>query len=619
MSTFNPHEKKTVLGHLGEVRRSKLTQSYGPGAIIDFSVPGSGELVSAVVSGLEGWDEAAHRHQQGLHHPQRIYEPRLQQTLKVEGFRTPPTRVENRKDSDDVLPAYRFPLWLQCPQCHVIQREGRWKRGKVSSHPGRYCSNCFTSTQSPVAVIPVWLVVACESGHLDEFPWARWAGCVCTQGQEKLKIEQRGAGLAGRYLHCTKQGCPGQQGRSLHSVFMPKDFLAIQPRCQRGMPWLGDGVRDEAPCDCLPVVIQRTASNAYYAVTQSALRLPTETEAQEEKLYPYLSKIRNIDKSNWLNFFQMLQLDEDTGLSFKAIHAFYERALLEDSERTLEEAELDVLLQATKSDIEQGDFSAHPASALPLSFKELIQHVVHVPRLHEVRALTGFTRVKPLGGDFGGAQKQPLSRTSKKWLPATEIRGEGIFLRLDEDAVRAWERQEVVQLRLKQLHSQILKEDTTQANTLIRVTARRVLTHSLSHALMRQLSNECGYSSSALNERLYVYEDTHESPCAAVLIYTGASDADGTLGGLVRRARGDLLNETLLGALEEAMWCASDPICLEEPQALSVPHNLSACHACLLVAETSCGEFNHHLDRAMLVGTPEHPKLGFFHTIIAQL
>ena len=40
--------------------------------------------------------------------------------------------------------------------------------------------------------------------------------------------------------------------------------------------------------------------------------------------------------------------------------------------------------------------------------------------------------------------------------------------------------------------------------------------------------------------------------------------------------------------------------------------NLAACHACLLLPETSCERFNLTLDRATLVGLPDQPTQGLF-------
>ena len=46
--------------------------------------------------------------------------------------------------------------------------------------------------------------------------------------------------------------------------------------------------------------------------------------------------------------------------------------------------------------------------------------------------------------------------------------------------------------------------------------------------------------------------------------------------------------------------------------------NLAACHACMLVPETSCEKRNCFLDRALLVGLPDHPEVGYFSALLAM-
>ena len=61
---------------------------------------------------------------------------------------------------------------------------------------------------------------------------------------------------------------------------------------------------------------------------------------------------------------------------------------------------------------------------------------------------------------------------------------------------------------------------------------------------------------------------------------------------------------------------------MEEVQELTAQRgggNLAACHACTLLPETSCEHMNLYLDRSMLVGTPEDPKLGFFSDLLDEL
>lgn len=84
------------------------------------------------------------------------------------------------------------------------------------------------------------------------------------------------------------------------------------------------------------------------------------------------------------------------------------------------------------------------------------------------------------------------------------------------------------------------------------------------------------------------------------------------MGGLVRQGDPQRLEPTLVAALQKAQWCSSDPVCIETKGQGTDNANLAACHGCLLVSETSCEEGNRLLDRALLVGTPEEPRLGFF-------
>ena len=130
---------------------------------------------------------------------------------------------------------------------------------------------------------------------------------------------------------------------------------------------------------------------------------------------------------------------------------------------------------------------------------------------------------------------------------------------------------------------------------------------------MNQLTFECGYSSASLRERLYVSEP-HGPPAAAVLIYTAAGDAEGTMGGLVRMGKPGNLEPALDAALCGATWCAADPVCMEigeHPGQGPDACNLAACHSCALVPETACDEFNRFLDRGMVVGSINDPGLGF--------
>jgi hypothetical protein len=125
---------------------------------------------------------------------------------------------------------------------------------------------------------------------------------------------------------------------------------------------------------------------------------------------------------------------------------------------------------------------------------------------------------------------------------------------------------------------------------------------------------ECGYSSSALRERLYV--STGDNDTAGVLIYTATSDADGTLGGLQRQGESSRIERTIIAALRAMEWCSSDPLCIHGMISGADGLSKAACHACVLAPETACEHFNRFLDRAFLVGLPDSSEVGFFSNIL---
>ena len=194
--------------------------------------------------------------------------------------------------------------------------------------------------------------------------------------------------------------------------------------------------------------------------------------------------------------------------------------------------------------------------------------------LREVRALIAFTRLESKG-DFADADLQddgrqsPLSRNSPTWLPASEVRGEGIFIRLKEEALQAWEaKPEVKRLEAEFLEAhkvwRAMRNQNPPGDHFPGM--RFVLIHSLSHALMRQIALECGYTAASIRERIYCLSPREEhGPMAGILLYTAASDSEGTLGGLEQLGDPTSLGRQTHQALEALKICGSDPLCSEHP------------------------------------------------------
>jgi len=141
-----------------------------------------------------------------------------------------------------------------------------------------------------------------------------------------------------------------------------------------------------------------------------------------------------------------------------------------------------------------------------------------------------------------------------------------------------------------------------------------ILLHSLSHALMEEIALDCGYPLSSLKERVYaiIGNGADRPDRFGILIYTASSGAQGTLGGLTAAA--ERIPTLVANALDRLSLCSNDPVCADhDPSVAGDERSLlgAACHACLLVPETSCEARNNYLDRALLGATVAETQAGF--------
>ncbi|MFN3352694.1 MAG: DrmB family protein [Brevundimonas sp.] len=600
---------------LGDLRRSAAAAGFGPGALIDFR---AGDApVSAVAGGLEVWDFSFPP--AGLLHPQTIREERLQKKLNVRGFRLPPVRdPASNRDSERAVAAIRFPEWLQCPRCEKIGPEALWD--DPPGRAGRYCAACTAASpgRTPVPTIPVRFVLACERGHLDEFPWHLWVGHTpdCRNRHGFLELRSEDAGLAGLKLSCPI--C--HQKRSMDGIFSRTTWERMAD-CRGRRPWLSGG---NEVCGCKPRAVQRGASNLYFPVVESALSIPPWSDRLQEALGVHWDAIMNAHPEDRAMFIRMLARGDlapvlaELSMSADDLAVELDRREAQQAAIEIDDLRCEEYRQFTggvAAGSPDREFEVRPR-AMPPALRPWFSRLVQVVRLREVRAMTGFTRIHPPGDPALAAK---LSAHPLDWLPAVEVRGEGIFLELDPSALKAWESRASVQGRAAAVDARweaewLERYGPDLPRTRV-ITARQLLVHTLAHALMGQLTLDCGYSSTALRERLYVQSGEREM--AGLLIFTATTDDDGTLGGLQRQGDPDRIARTLEAAVRSQAWCSSDPLCIEDMMSPEDGMTLAACHACVLAPETSCEEFNRFLDRALLVGSPSQPDLGFFSALLS--
>ena len=610
---------------LQDLRRSAVVSIFGPGSVVDFRVGGG--AVSGIAAGLEEWNRSFPP--AGLAHPQVIQETRLQKKLGVLGFRTPPVTLEQGRDGGPDtrrLVAVRFPKWLQCPRCNIVKSAKHWRWDSGEAY--RYCSKCTEKSHggNKVFVVPARFVMACKHGHVDEFPWDWWVGhkqdCPVVSGENRkrhpgLILQSEKPGLAGLILSCPK--C--RASRSMDGVFSKKTWEK-GPKCKGYRPWLADANED---CGRTQYAVQRGASNLYFAVTESALSIPPWSDRLQEALGGYWSSFTNLDDlselEKYIKFAMTDDLEgilEELGMSLEELaEEIRVRVALDSKLQTddLRPAEYrQFVTRPSLSRTPDTDFEIR-CETVSEEISPWVSRVVRAVRLREVRAIRGFTRINP-PGDLNSPEVARLSRKSLPWLPAIEVRGEGIFLALDEERLSEWERQSAVEarvLRCEEKHQADWGERYgDNANPPQPITPRYMLCHTLAHALMRQLTLECGYSSASLQERIYV--GTGDESMAGLLIYTATTDSDGTLGGLERQGKAGRFEGILQRAVEAIEWCSSDPLCRTDMMGAITSYSHSVCHACCLVPETSCESFNNFLDRAFLIDS----EFGFFSEMLPR-
>lgn len=589
-NTAAPRGKRVKVGSL---RRSHLLLTYGPGAIVDLPD------YTVIMGACDYWD-----------FPRTIHEPRLELMLGVKGFKEPAIS-EDAFASDGVVRAMRFPYWHYCSKCGNLGPY--WTIGA-----GKNSTKCGSPTCNG-ELIPSRFVAACESGHIEDFPYEFWVHghSYCKEKGNKrnprmtIEFSSQSSGLEAIKIRCEECGAT----RTLANCTARGQ---LNPQYCRGLrPWVGNRAEDNDPngCDKELRALQRGASNTYYPINTSALTIPGYRSRILEENFDLVAKtvantsgntemaemVLSVTLGDQLTAERMTArelLDEYEAAGKRASVAIRTRDILEGEYRAL-----------TAPDTDDTDFKTTHVG-VPSGLQGLVKDVVLVRRLKEVMALLGFTRVTPEGDDEDAeASKEimPPFAQQQDWLPAMELRGEGVFIELDVDALHDWS--VVVGSRYALMRSRL---DSSRIMKCSNFSPEFVMLHTLAHILIRQLTIDCGYSSSSLKERIYSSWPDSDERMAGILIYTSASDSDGSLGGLVRQGYPDRLLDTFKNALSTASWCSSDPVCSESKAQGFESLNYAACHACTLLPETSCTMRNCLLDRISVVGTFEHPEVGFF-------
>lgn len=273
-------------------------------------------------------------------------------------------------------------------------------------------------------------------------------------------------------------------------------------------------------------------------------------------------------------------------------------------------AEYKVLSKTSGNDAQEFHSINHSIDEYDEVIHKYFKSISLIPKLKETRAFVGFSRLKPNSKTIS-ENKKMLRLGEGKWVPAIETYGEGIFFEFNEQYLSEWAKRPEVMSRIRKV-AENYKNSFFGQGLKGEVRPEYMLIHTFAHLIINQLSFECGYGSSSIRERLYCEIGENNYNMAGVLIYTASGDAEGSLGGLVRQGEKGRIEDTIISALKNALWCTSDPVCIQSSGQGTDSCNLAACHNCAILPETCCENGNRLLDRGVVIGTLFEPHIGFF-------
>ena len=594
----------------GEIRQSQVVMTFGPGAMLD--LPNH----SVLIAGLDFWSKGG----------EEIVEPRLTdklaKILDVPALRlfTPPTEQEDPSAPPTGIDCFQFPEWFITQDVESSTPESS-SRSRMLVHRKALTRGRFIDrNRKKRAVVPVRFVRACRCGHIGDLDWYSFVHGgpnECSAKHRQLWIDERGTSgdLSEVWIRCD---C-GKAERNMAQAAKIQDRAL--GHCDGSRPWLGPYTKET--CGEPNRLLIRTASNAYFPQKLTVISLPDRDQTVNQAIdaaWEYLEAVETLEELQYERKKAKVKAALD-GISDEEAFAIIaqRRGGRPKEDKKVKVAELETLIASKEElgeDRANGNFFARalPRTVWHTTWMKNISRVVLVHRLREVVAQVGFTRFEAAAPDMEGELEMGVRRASLarevSWLPAVENKGEGVFIQFSSQAIEQWLARADVQSRGQQLDAGFTRwKDEHQGSHREFPGMPYIMLHSFSHMLITAVALECGYPASSIRERIYALPGIGYG----ILLYTGTSDSEGTLGGLIHVGR--RIHEHVQNALEIGELCSNDPVCAQHQPDSTHEHRFlqgAACHGCLLIAETSCEQQNDFLDRALVVSTVENLGVEFF-------
>lgn len=628
---------------VGSIRPSQLITSFGPGSIVNL------EHDTVMILGLQFWPRDSNE----TKFFKKVSHPYLSRQLEKNYFKMP---ISGDKSA---IPCISFPQWGVCQKCHQLQKHPK----TTNSKNGFFCRFC----NSDLPLFHSTFVQICDNGHIQEFPWERWAHlnekigdagrkqCAKTDNEEpKLEFitTQKGISLSNYKVQCLHCGASRTMtGATDRKKFRQLGFM----ECYKNQPWLNKN--DKKQCGEDIYGVQVNSSSVYYPCTVTSLLIPNWIHDVDDVLDENEGANNNAirsDRKYGKSYDAIMDYHKD-GMFKELLEHYTKEVIIKRLELRYESANLEISTEGEALDQEFDDFSDLDSRTIrgPLHDRKVdiepilidsssslndygIMTLKKFHRLVSIQVLRGFTRGTPpdpyaTENDIAKHPFRPISSGSQMdhetgelhpidWLPAVETKGEGLFFKFDENRLQNWEKRPNVIERFNVIVDSYAENINAQnrsekQSVLERFSSPRyLLLHTFAHLLIREIADYAGYHEASLKER--IYSTSNKKMRNGIMIYTSSSSSEGSLGGLIRLGDVKSFEEIIENTVKKSNSCSRDPLCGETNPVIAQNEGISSgtqlsgssCYSCTLLPETSCQNFNNLLDRWML----QDPIDGFF-------
>jgi hypothetical protein len=378
---------------VGALRPNQLLHTYGVGAMADLP------NLSVVMLGLDFWT---------LEQSAPVYEERLLTAVRaklghqVAALRLPPYLAET---SDPFaqwtrvgVPVGLFPGWLRCSRCN---RLGEADGGlfKLIDHRMRpdsvhYVHRCSAKGKGFPA-LPARFVLACDNGHLDDFPWHYYShrGFQPESGHS-LRMTESGATGEAANVFVT---CSCDSSRSMSEAFGEAAEFSL-PACRGRHPHLPGKFE---PCGQPVRTLVLGATNSWFPTQLRAFTLPHNRNPLDHLVADFWAELKILARLPEDIAKQVIPTQRCwSDLEVYGIDKVW-TSVVAHAARGSQENRPDEIIDLQKPEwdaftaewsVDQLNFTTRH-EPVPTEALSWLSHLVLVPRLREVAALYGFTRI----------------------------------------------------------------------------------------------------------------------------------------------------------------------------------------------------------------------------------